>query len=219
MERLLKLAAQAIPYGCTILLVLCVALGFFYFWRLAPSLKTIVFFVTGSLVMDLVSKAHLFVGSGSNLYLFPLLSLMEFYFISTYYLKEVQTEKSIKDRLKAIQVVGVVILVAIILVTFFTYDQDRIVAISGTIKTVVHLILVLLILHLMINQISREKTKIVTLGILIYYAGSSIIFLLFQKLVSTEWANSYLIWFINAGLLFILYSTCLIELVRWKRNS
>ena len=169
--------------------------------------------------MDLVSKAHLFVGSGSNLYLFPLLSLMEFYFISTYYLKEVQTEKSIKDRLKAIQVVGVVILVAIILVTFFTYDQDRIVAISGTIKTVVHLILVLLILHLMINQISREKTRIVTLGILIYYAGSSIIFLLFQKLVSTEWANSYLIWFINAGLLFILYSTCLIELVRWKRNS
>jgi hypothetical protein len=200
------------------ILVLAVLIGSFRFPKLVISQKTIFFFLIGSLILDVITKSYLLLNLGTSIHLFSFLSLLEFLFFSTFYLQVINLEDSKKKTLRIIQISGIVIIVGFILKTLQTTELSTVATISSNLKIAVSLVLIILALHLMIDQITQEKSRVVIFGILIYFASSIIIFLLLPKLITIKLVNSYLIWLINSLLLFGFYLVCFLDISRWSKS-
>jgi len=219
LEKLLEILLRFLPYGCTIVLVVGSIYGILQYKRLSFPKRILSLFLIVSLLFDIVSKSHGIFNLGSNIYLFLILSLFEFMVFTAYYLHMLSFEKQTKRILQALQLVGGLAITYIAAKSLLLDNLERIAEVSGTLKMVVHLIIIILALHIMIHQVAKERVSLATYGILFYYVGSIIIFYLLPQLVSTSLIASYAIWTINSLLLMGFYIACILEIRKWKKDS
>jgi len=194
--------------------------------KLSWAMRWLSIYVTLVLLIEVLAKLHLYVWTDSdNVYLMHIYSPLEFILVSLFYLRVLPLTSEGKKWFRYFIIFLGVLLVAYSVFHLTVNTGDQVFRYELLSKAVVNAFLIvyasIFIIQSLLNPghfLDRASSLfVVNAAIMLYFAGTFVIFITLHYLMESELGQTVYFWLINVLLAFILHTSILITL--WKKPS